>query len=102
MPLGAVLRLNTNGGFVHNLAAGGRALASPLTDADRRLCERLAPWLRQRGLYLAGIDVVGGKLIEINVTSPTCVQEINHLNGVALERTIVDFIETRVGDSVVE
>ena len=94
-PLGAVLRLNTTGAFVHNLAAGGRALASPLTDADRALCARLAPWLRERGLWLAGIDVVGGKLIEINVTSPTCVQEINRLDGVALERTIVDFIETK-------
>jgi len=96
-PLGAVLRLNTTGAFVHNLAAGGRALASPVTAADRALCARLAPWLRDRGLWLAGIDVVGGKLIEINVTSPTCVQEINHFDGVALERRIVDFIEARAG-----
>ena len=98
-PLGAVLRLNTTGAFVHNLAAGGQALASPLTDADRTLCARLAPWLRARGLYLAGIDVVGGKLIEINVTSPTCVQEINRLDGVALERTIVDFLEARMASA---
>ena len=95
-PLGAVLRRNATGAFVHNLAAGGEALPSPLTAADRTLCGRLAPWLRQRGLWLAGIDVIGGKLIEINVTSPTCVQEINRLDGVALERPILDFIESQV------
>jgi len=96
-PLGAVLRRNTTGAFAHNLAAGGEALASPLTPADRIMAERLAPWLRDRGLWLAGIDVVGGRLIEINVTSPTCVQEINRLDGVALEQAIVDFIEGKAG-----
>lgn len=96
-PLGAVLRRNTTGAFAHNLAAGGEAIASPLTAADQALCERLAPWLRARGLWFAGIDVVGGRLIEINITSPTCLQEINRLDGVALEGPILDFVEERAG-----
>lgn len=94
-PLGAVLRRQTGGGFVHNLAAGGEALRAEINAEDRRICERLAPWLREHGLWFAGIDVLGGRLIEVNVTSPTCVQEINRLDGVALERPILDFIEGR-------
>lgn len=98
-PLGAVLRRNDRGGFAHNLAAGGTAHASAVTEEDRSLCRRLAPWLRVRGLWLAGIDLVGGLLIEINVTSPTCVREINRFDGVALERPILDFVERMVGSS---
>jgi glutathione synthase len=92
-PLGAMLRRNDSGGFVHNLAAGGQAYPAQVDDQDRLICARIAPWLRERGLYLAGIDVLGGKLIEINVTSPTCVQEINRFDGVCLEAAIVDFVE---------
>jgi glutathione synthase len=95
-PLGAVLRRNDQGGFVHNLAAGGSAHPAEVSEADRAICSRVAPWLRERGLWLAGIDILGGRLIEINVTSPTCVQEINRFNGVRLEREIVDFVERRV------
>ena len=96
-PLGAMLRRHDGGSFVHNLAAGGRAFPAALTDRDRALCSRIGPWLRDRGLWLAGVDLVGGKLIEINVTSPTCVQEINRFDGVRLERAIVDFVEARAG-----
>lgn len=96
-PLGAVLRRSRGGQFVHNLAAGGEALAAGLSESDRQLCGRVGPWLRERGLWFVGIDVVGGRLIEINVTSPTCVQEIDRLDGVALERPILDFVESRAG-----
>ncbi len=99
-PLGAMLRRNDSGGFVHNLAAGGRALPSAVTEEDRVLCGRLAPWLRERGLWLAGIDLIAGRLIEINVTSPTCVQEINRFDGTALERPILDFLERKVAETV--
>lgn len=92
-PIGAVLRRNDTGGFVHNLAAGGSAHKHALTDAEVAICERVGPWLRDQGLSFVGLDVIGGKLIEINVTSPTCVQEINRLDGVKLEREIVDFVE---------
>ena len=92
-PLGAMLRRNDSGGFVHNLAAGGQALPAKLDDQDHQICDQVGPWLRERGLDLAGIDILAGRLIEINVTSPTCVQEINRFDGVHLERAILDLIE---------
>ena len=96
-PIGAVLRRNDRGDFAHNLAIGGRAYKAEVGVAERRVCDAIAPWLRASGLYLAGIDLVGGKLIEVNVTSPTCLQEINRLDGVRLEAAVVDFIEGEVG-----
>lgn len=60
-----------------NLAAGGRGEARPLTDADRRIAERVGPELRKRGLLFVGLDVIGEYLTEINVTSPTCIREID-------------------------
>lgn len=59
-----------------NLAAGGRGVAQPLTDSDRAIAETLAPILSARGLFLVGLDIIGDKLTEINVTSPTCFVEI--------------------------
>jgi len=97
-PLGAVLRRNDRGDFAHNLAVGGRAFKATVGPAERRVCEAIGPWLKASGLYLAGIDLVGGRLIEVNVTSPTCLQEINRLDGVRLEGAIVDFVETNVQD----
>ena len=64
---------------------------------DREICEALAPLLREDGLYFTGLDVIGNFLTEVNVTSPTGVQEINALNGVRLESQVIDFIERRVG-----
>ncbi len=60
-----------------NLAAGGRGVAAPIGDAERRICARVGPELRRRGLWLVGLDVIGDRLTEINVTSPTCVREID-------------------------
>ena len=59
-----------------NLAAGGKGVAMPLTEGERRVAEKLAPILNQRGLFLVGLDLIGGYLTEINVTSPTCFVEI--------------------------
>ena len=59
-----------------NLAAGGKGVAMPLTDAENRVAQKLAPILHQRGLFLVGLDLIGGYLTEINVTSPTCFVEI--------------------------
>ena len=97
-PIGSVLRRNSTGGFTHNLASGGEAFATTLSSDDETICQHLAPWLKARGLWFVGLDVIGGRLIEINVTSPTCVQEVNQLNGVNLERLIVDFVERRVNE----
>jgi len=61
-----------------NLAAGGKGVAMPLTDTEKRVAEKLAPVLNQRGLFLVGLDLIGGYLTEINVTSPTCFVEITN------------------------
>jgi glutathione synthase len=61
-----------------NLAAGGKGVAMPLTGAEKKVAEKLAPVLNQRGLFLVGLDLIGGYLTEINVTSPTCFVEITN------------------------
>jgi glutathione synthase len=77
-----------------NLAAGGKGVARPLTDADRRIAEHLGPILAARGLLLVGLDVIGDKLTEINVTSPTCFAEITEQTGFPVAKTFVDALET--------
>ena len=61
-----------------NLAAGGKGVAMPLTETEKKVSEQLAPVLNQRGLFLVGLDLIGGYLTEINVTSPTCFVEITN------------------------
>ena len=61
-----------------NLAAGGKGVAMPLTETEKKIAEKLAPVLNQRGLFLVGLDLIGGYLTEINVTSPTCFVEITN------------------------
>ncbi|MCA9774905.1 MAG: glutathione synthase [Myxococcales bacterium] len=92
-PLGAVLRVPREGDFRGNIHVGGRVRKTDLDDDDKRIIETVAPRLRADGLYLVGIDVVGGCLTEVNVTSPTGVQEINRLNGSRIEGDLIDFAE---------
>jgi len=99
-PIGAVLRRSATGAFVHNLAAGGAALPYRLTESDRLICDRVGPWLRDRGLWFVGIDVVGGWLIEINVTSPTGLQEASRFAGRDLAAPVIDSLEVRVEAAV--
>ena len=95
-PLGAVLRVPAKGEVRANFHAGGKAAASEVDDRDREIVARLAPLIRSEGLFFVGIDVIGGLLTEINVTSPTGVQEINALGGVRLEAQLIDRIEALV------
>jgi len=94
-PVGAVARVPKAGEARANLHVGARAVKAPLTDRDREICAAIGPVLKQLGLIFVGIDVIGGVLTEINVTSPTGIQEINRLDGVAIERDIWDAIEKR-------
>ncbi len=80
-----------------NLAAGGRGEARPLTDADRALAAEVGPVLRERGLLLVGLDVIGDRLTEINVTSPTCMVEIAAQTGFSVAERVVDMLEARWG-----
>ncbi|MEO1090419.1 MAG: glutathione synthase [Pseudomonadota bacterium] len=82
-----------------NLHVGGRAEPVPLTKRDHEICEAIGEALHRQGLIFVGIDVIGGYLTEINVTSPTGLQEINHFDGVSLESDIWDVIERRHGET---
>ncbi|MCL4244071.1 MAG: glutathione synthase [Candidatus Dadabacteria bacterium] len=97
-PLGAVLRVPKPGGeFRCNFHSGGSPAKSALTDREQEICKSLGPRLRKDGLYFVGIDVIGGYVTEINTTSPTGVQEINRLDGVKLEKDVIDFAEELCG-----
>ena len=95
-PIGAVLRVPRPGETRANFHAGGVAQPAKLDSADRRIVERLAPRLREEGLFFVGIDVIGGYLTEINVTSPTGVLEIDALESRCLEAEILDALESRL------
>ncbi|MFO1263890.1 MAG: glutathione synthase [Rhodoferax sp.] len=86
-------RIPQGGEVRGNLAAGGKGVAQPLSDADRRIAEALGPVLAARGLLLVGLDVIGEHLTEINVTSPTCFQEITDQTGFDVAAMFVDALE---------
>jgi glutathione synthase len=92
---GAINRVPAEGEARSNMHVGGRAEAAKLSRRDREICAAIGPILRDRGLIFVGIDVIGDYLTEINVTSPTGIQEINRFDGVALEERIWDRIEER-------
>lgn len=93
---GAVNRVPAAGESRSNMHVGGKPVKSELTARERDICAALAPELKARGLIFVGIDVIGGYLTEINVTSPTGLQEINRFDGVSLESDIWDAIEARL------
>jgi glutathione synthase len=95
-PLGAVLRVPLETETRGNIHVGGQCVRTEVTKRDREICAALAPLLREDGLYLVGLDVIGSYLTEVNVTSPTGIQEINALNGVRLESQVIDFVEAQL------
>ena len=95
VPIGAVNRVPSGGDIRANMHVGGRAEATQVTDRDREIAAALAPELARRGLIFVGIDVIGGFLTEVNVTSPTGLQEINRFDGVSLENQIVERVEEK-------
>lgn len=86
-------RIPQNGETRGNLAAGGRGVAMPLSDAEREVANKVAPILLEKGLYFVGLDLIGAKITEINVTSPTCVREIDAQCGTHIAEDFVLFIE---------
>ena len=95
-PLGAVLRVPLESETRGNIHVGGQCVKAEITERDREICAALAPLLRADGLYFVGLDVIGSFLTEVNVTSPTGIQEINGLDHVRLESNVVDFVERQV------
>ena len=93
---GAVNRVPAAGEARSNMHVGGRPEKSLLTKREQEICEAIGPTLKERGLIFVGIDVIGDYLTEINVTSPTGIQEINRFDGSKLEALIWDAIERRL------
>lgn len=94
-PAGALNRVPAEGEARANLHVGGRAERSTLTAREQEICEAIGPVLKEQGLIFVGIDVIGNWLTEINVTSPTGLQEIGRFDDVSLEAKIWDAIEKR-------
>jgi glutathione synthase len=98
-PLGAVLRVPRPDETRGNLHVGGVATRTTLTPRDLEICAEVGPRCRKDGLSFVGLDVIGDYLTEVNVTSPTGVQEIDRLEGVCLEAKIVDWLERAATDT---
>jgi glutathione synthase len=95
-PAGATNRVPAEGEARSNMHVGGRPVKTQLTERELAICEAIGPELKSRGLIFVGIDVIGGMMTEINVTSPTGIQEINRFNEVCLEADIWDAIEAKL------
>lgn len=92
-PIGAVNRVPTGKEFRGNMAVGGRSEKTEITARDLEICRQVAPAVRRDGLIFVGIDIIGGYLTEINVTSPTGIREIDRLDGVRLGNQVVKWAE---------
>jgi glutathione synthetase, prokaryotic len=95
-PLGAVNRRPKQGEFRSNLAVGGHPEATELSERERHICAALAPSLRAEGLFFVGIDVIGGMLSEINVTSPTGIREVERLMDQPLADHVIERLQAHV------
>lgn len=93
----ALARIPQGGETRGNLAAGGRGEGRPLTDRDRWICQQVGPTLKEKGLLFVGLDVIGDYLTEINVTSPTCIRELDNQFGLDIAMQLMDCIEQQKG-----
>jgi glutathione synthase len=92
----ALARIPAHGETRGNLAAGGHGKGEPLNEHERWICAQVGPTLRDKGLLFAGLDVIGDYLTEINVTSPTCIRELDALYELNISAVLLDRIETRL------
>ena len=92
----ALARVPAEGEFRGNLVAGASGTGVPLTDRDLWICEQVAPTLREKGILFAGLDVIGDYLTEINITSPTCIRELDRQYGLDIAGQLMDCIEQRL------
>jgi glutathione synthase len=89
----ALARIPQKGETRGNLAAGGTGEGRPLTEKDRWIVSQVAPTLKEKGLIFVGLDVIGDKLTEINVTSPTCIQELDKQFDLNIAGLLMNHIE---------
>ena len=92
-PIGAVNRIPTGSEFRGNMAVGGVAAKVDIISKEYEICQAVAPKLREDGLYFVGLDVIGGYLTEVNVTSPTGIREIDRLNDTRLGKQVIEWVE---------
>lgn len=95
-PIGAIMRVPRKGDFRANLHVGGSCQRAELTKKDKTICNELGPFLKKNGILFTGIDVIGDYLIEINITSPTCLQELDKLNKTNSAAILIDLIEKKI------
>ncbi|KYP97146.1 glutathione synthetase, partial [Sodalis-like endosymbiont of Proechinophthirus fluctus] len=89
-------RIPKSGEARGNLAAGGHGEARPLSDSDWKIARDVAPVLKKKGLIFVGLDIIGDRLTEINVTSPTCIREIEAAFPISITSMLMDAIEKRL------
>ncbi len=92
----ALARIPAKGELRGNLAAGGQGVGVPLSDRDYWICEQVAPTLKEKGLIFVGLDVIGDYLTEINVTSPTCIRELDSQYGLDIGGQLMEAITHRL------
>jgi glutathione synthase len=95
-PIGAMKRVPAKDEFRSNVHAGGSVVKHSISKEERRLCAAIGPKLVRDGLYFTGLDVIGSKLVEVNVLSPGGIMRINKLNRVRLQKQVIDFVENIV------
>ena len=93
----ALARMPAKGSFKGNLAAGAKGVGQELSDRDRFLCKQIAPMLIEKDLLFVGLDVIGDYITEINVTSPTCIRELDSEFNLNISSSILDAVETKLG-----
>jgi len=94
----ALARIPTNGETRGNLAAGGRGEGRELSERDLWICQQIGPTLKEKGLLFVGLDVIGDYLTEINVTSPTCIRELDEQFGLDIGMQLMDCIEQQLAN----
>ena len=92
----AIARVPAEGELRGNLAAGAKAVARSLSEQDKWICDQVGPRLKELGLVLVGLDVIGDYLTEINVTSPTCFQEYKNLCGIDVASELINCLEEKI------
>lgn len=92
----ALARIPQQGETRGNIAAGGRGEGRELTERDRWICAQVGPVLKEKGLHFVGLDVIGDYLTEINVTSPTCIRELDAIYGINIAAGLLDFLESQL------
>ena len=99
-PIGAMRRIPGSDDHRSNISAGGSVAKHSLTKEEKQLCKQIGPKLVKDGLYFVGIDVIGGKLVEVNVMSPGGITYMNKVYKTRLEEKVIDFVETKVLDKL--